>query len=78
MLPDCGLTNRGSILDRRKTTFFSHKHPDRLSVTPSSVFSGSVGANGLYPERSKGLKLTTKLQLMFRLRMSGAIPPWPA
>ena len=61
MLPDCGVRNHGSILDRRMTIFFSHKHPDLLSVTPSFVFSGPVGAMGLYPEKSKGLKLTTQL-----------------
>jgi hypothetical protein len=61
MLPDCGMRNRGSILHRRKTIFFSQKHPDRLSITPISVFSGSVSAMGLYPERSKALKLATKL-----------------
>ena len=61
MLPDCGLRNRGSILDRRITIFFSQKHSDLLSVTSSSVFSGSVGAMGLYPERSKSLKLTTQI-----------------
>jgi hypothetical protein len=50
--------------------------PDRLWGSSSPVFNGYRGLL-LRELRLRGVKLTTNLHLMSRLRMRGAIPPLP-
>jgi hypothetical protein len=58
----------GSIPERG---YFSSELPDRFWVSPNLLFNGlKVFASGV--KRAGGLKLTTHLYLVPRLRMTGA------
>jgi len=59
-----------------KEFFFSTSRPDRLWIPTSLLYNGN---RGLFSREKSdwGVKLTTLLHLVPRLRMRGAIPPLP-
>ena len=62
-------SNRGAILSRTKRFFFFPKFSYRLWDSHSLLFSGYCGQSGW------GLKLTTDLHVVSKLKISGIIPP---
>jgi hypothetical protein len=72
-----GLDTRShsSIPGRCKRSCSSPKRPDRLWCSTTPLFNGY---RGVFPGGSgRGLKLTTCLHLVPRLRMNGAVPSLP-
>jgi hypothetical protein len=70
----CELEDRGSIRARGEIFFSSPPHPDRLWGPPNLLWNGY---KGLFPRgfSGRGVKLTTHLHLVPRLRLHGVIPP---
>jgi len=68
--------NLGSIPRRKKKLFSDTKLPEKLWA-PKASYSKVLGTISSGEQSSQGVKLTTHLHLVPRLRMRGAIHPLP-
>jgi hypothetical protein len=70
-----GWTVQRSVASRSKMLFSSPKYPNHLSGPPGLLLSGYQVLSQVYS--SQGVKLTSHLRLVLRLRMSEAVSLLP-